>query len=222
MRLYHSQEADPALIASIVAVSSRLPGTSPEESSVGFRCAEIAESLVSMTLKQPSFFRLQALLLLLRFRLWTGSVNDPLMLMSYLARSALLLKLNYETFRPSSFVQESRRRLVWAIYMLDVTLADGLSEYSTLSINTIHLRLPCMEDDFELDTDTLSERVNPAGNVTGWRLGIIGYYIRIVHLNDQILRFVPSIGCASTLVTRSPDTLNVSLIPKRSRTPLNS
>jgi hypothetical protein len=190
MRLYQTQEADPALIASIVAVSSRLPGTAPEESDIGFRCADLAERLVSDTFKQPSIFRLQAGLLLLRFRLWTGSPNDPLIQMSYLARSAFLLRLNYETFRPSSFVQESRRRVMWAIYMLDVLLADGLAEYSTCSINTIHLRLPCMEDDFELDTDTLSERVNPHGTVTGWRLGIIGYYIRIVHIHDQILRWV--------------------------------
>lgn len=188
MRLYHSQEADPALLAAIVAVTSRLPGTTAEESSIGFRCADITEGLLNGTLLRPSFFRLQALLLLLRFRLWTGSLDDPLILMAHLSRSAFLLRLNYETFRPSSYVQEARRRLMWAIYILDVSLGDGLPEYRACSINSIHLRLPCMEDDFELDTDTLSEKVTYNGAVTPYRVGIIGFFIRIVHLNDQILR----------------------------------
>lgn len=191
LRLYSNQEAEPALIAAIVAVASRHPDTTPEETSVGFQCAKITEDIVRDTLGQPSVFRLQALVLLLRFRLWTGSPNDPLLLTSHLARSAFLLRLNYETLRPlSNFVYESRRRLMWAIYLLDVALADGLQEFTACPITEIHLRLPCTEDDFEFNTETMSENIDRTGAVaSSTRLGIIGYHIRAIHLNDEILRY---------------------------------
>lgn len=185
MRLYRTQQVDPALIAAVIAVASRLPGATLEETTIGFQCAEMTEELVNRTLKQPSVFRLQALVLLLRFRLWTGSSNDPLLLMAYLARSAFVLHLNHEATQPSFHVQESRRRLMWAIYMLDSQLADGLPEYTSCPTTAIHIRLPCMEDDFELGNETVTAEL---GQTDTPRLGIIAYYIRVVHLNHEILR----------------------------------
>lgn len=191
LHLYSSGEADPALIASIVAVASRLPGTTSDEATIGFQCASITHDIVRDTLGQPSVFRLQALVLLLRFRLWTGSTNDALLMMPYLARSAFLLGLNHESTRPaSSFVYESHRRLMWAIYMLDIALADGLQQYTACPITEIHLRLPCTEDDFELSIKTHSESIQQgATSSASSRLGIIGYHIRIAHLGDEILRY---------------------------------
>lgn len=185
MRLYRAQEADPALIASVVAVASRLPGTTEEETAIGFQCAHVAQELVARRFNQPSIFRIQAHLLLLRFQLWTGSSNDPLLAMAHVARSAFMLGLNHETSEPAFHVQESRRRLMWAIYISDSLLADGLQEYTACPIAAIHLRLPCMEDDFELGNENDSVRLH---ETTTQRLGIVGYYVRIIHLSDEILR----------------------------------
>ncbi|KAH8170989.1 fungal specific transcription factor domain-containing protein [Sarocladium implicatum] len=197
MRLYRAQELEPFLLGAIVAVTSRLPGTTSEECNIGLRCAEMAEELLNKVTTQLSIFRLQAMLLLMRFRLWTGSPCDSLIKMGYLARSAFLLRLNYEDLRPSAFVQESRRRLMWAIYMLDVSLADGLMEYRACPIKAINLRLPCLEDDFELGAETLSEQVTQNETVPSNRVGIIGYYIRMVYFNDQILSYVKLINLKS-------------------------
>lgn len=185
MRLYRTEEADPALIAAVVALASRLPGSSVEEMRVGLQCSEITRDLVDGSLGKPSLYRMQALVLLLHFQLWTGSSNDPLLLTAHLARCAFLLGLNREMGHAACHVQESRRRLMWSIYLLDVGLADGLQEYTVCPAATLHLRLPCMEDDFELGNESNSVGLRDA---PGERLGIIAYYIRIISLHDDILR----------------------------------
>lgn len=194
MRLYRERNLEQSLLAAIVAVASRVPGTPVVEQEVGFQCADMAERLILDTFKQPSIFNTQALLLLLKFRLWTGAVNTTFLLMSQLTRFAFALRLNYETLKSSFFVQESRRRLMWAVYMLDVALADGHLEFTTCPITAIHLRLPSKEDDFELDIENASEQIQNRSNPSA-NLGIIAYYLRVVHLHDEILRLCLKVAC---------------------------
>jgi len=137
--------------------------------------------------RQPSIFKLQALLFVIRYRMWTGSHDAAFLLMAQLTRSAFALRINHEILGPSFYVQEARRRLMWAIYILDSTMACGLQEYTLCPITAIHLRLPAMEDDFELSNENIFNHMRDQGPQSV-RLGILAYYARIINLHDEILR----------------------------------
>ncbi|KAI6780259.1 uncharacterized protein J7T54_003038 [Emericellopsis cladophorae] len=189
MSRFSKRKLEPPLLAAIVALSSRLPGASIGEKETGFQCADMAEGLVLRSPGQPTFVDTQALLLLLKFRHWTGASNMVFLSMAQLTRIAFALRLNYEKSKLSFFVQESRRRLMWGIYMLDVILADGQEEFTTCPITTIHLRLPSMEDNFELDVENASEQIETQDRLPT-SLGIIAYYLRVTHLYDGIIRYL--------------------------------
>ncbi|KIW23722.1 uncharacterized protein PV07_11900 [Cladophialophora immunda] len=187
LRLVHQDQADQALLASIIAVTSHTSDSSASDREIGSRCADLAEGLIMAEFKRPSFFKLQALLFVIRYRIWTGSHDDAVLLMAQLTRSAFALRINHETLRPSFYVQEARRRLMWAIYILDSTMACGLQEYTLCPITAIHLRLPAVEDDFELNNENIFDRLREHGPQSV-RLGILAYYVRIINLHDEILR----------------------------------
>ncbi|KAK7994429.1 hypothetical protein PG991_016017 [Apiospora marii] len=81
---------------------------------------------------QPSVFRLQALLLLIRYRIERGAFPTAFMLASLAARAAYALRLNYERADfgvLSSLAQEARRRLFWSLFILDDFFSVGLREF---------------------------------------------------------------------------------------------
>ncbi|KIX99964.1 uncharacterized protein Z520_04602 [Fonsecaea multimorphosa CBS 102226] len=187
LRLVHQDQADRALLFSIVAITSHTPGAPASHREIGSRCADLAEELILAEFRQPSIFKLQALLFVIRYRIWTASHNAAFLLMAQLTRSAFALRINHETLRPSFYVQEARRRLMWAIYILDSTMACGLQEYTLCPITAIHLRLPAVEDDFELNNENVFNQIRENGPQSV-RLGILAYYVRIINLHDEILR----------------------------------
>lgn len=74
--------------------------------------------------------RLQALTLLLHYRIMTAKRNELWMLLSLAARMAFTLCLNHEHHDLSPVRQECNRRLMWSIYMLDTLLLDVLESTS--------------------------------------------------------------------------------------------
>ncbi|KAJ5263520.1 hypothetical protein N7478_011125 [Penicillium angulare] len=162
-----------------------MPATEKE---IGSRCVDLAESMIMSSSKRPSISKTQALILVIRYKVWTGSYDDAFMLMAQLTRSAFALRINHETTKPPYFMQESRRRLMWAIYILDSMISCGIQEYTLCPIGSIHIRLPCPEDDFELNNETNVEYIRPYGT-SSERVGIIGHYIRIINIHDEVIRY---------------------------------
>lgn len=80
---------------------------------------------------------------------------------------------------------------MWAIYILDTMLSAGLPEFTLCSSDVVYLRLPCLEEDFELDKPNLTETLL-TGHESNRKhdLGLLAFYIRIIFLRDQILRYV--------------------------------
>lgn len=112
------------------------------------------------------------------------------MLMATLARFAFTLRLNYGNTNLCSLAQESRRRLMWSIYVLDTLLAGGLPEFTLCPSDVLHLSLPNEETAFELDTSYANVplcRSNDESEKAD--IGLLGYYIRVIYLRDTVLRY---------------------------------
>lgn len=189
LQLYRNGKTGEALLLALVAVTSRLPGVESSEATVGAQCADLAEDLILKDIRRPSIFNVQALVLVVQYRAWTGSSAAAFSLLALSARFAFALRLNYESMHLPSFVQESRRRLMWTIYMVDTMLAEGLPEFAVCPAELIHLRLPCRDIEFELNFENETEELQDSASAPSpSALGMLAYYIRIIHLRDRILR----------------------------------
>lgn len=189
MRRYATGQGDHCLLLSIIAVTNCQPTATPEDIATGVQCAELAQALALKELERPSIIKTQALLLIVRYYVWRGAFPRALMLMAPLTRFAFALRINYENPSLCFLAQESRRRLMWSIYILDTMLAGGIPEFTLCSSSVIHLQLPCPEADFELDNAKLTESLAPSPEKqSSADLGLLVFYIRIVSLRDRVLR----------------------------------
>lgn len=122
--------------------------------------------------------------------MWSGTITESLILMATLTRFAFALRLNYENPNLCSLAQESRRRLMWAIYILDTFLAGGLPEFTLCPSTVIHLPLPNLEASFELDISYANVPLYDSGpSSTVDDNGLLAYYIRVIYLRDSVLRY---------------------------------
>lgn len=102
---------------------------------------------------------------------------------------------------PTVASRESRRRLMWACYVLDAWAGSGVEQLTLLRENDIKIQLPCNERNFGLRIPSVTETLGvghvlqflppaivprrPAAN-----MGIMAYYIRVVTLWKRIVRLV--------------------------------
>lgn len=102
---------------------------------------------------------------------------------------------------PSVVSRESRRRLMWACYILDAWSGSGIDQLTLLRENDIKIQLPSNERNFGLRIPSVTETLGvghvlqflppavvprrPAAN-----MGIMAYYIRIVTLWKKTVRYV--------------------------------
>ena len=112
-----------------------------------------------------------------------------------------ILCTEQEPGMPSVVARESRRRLMWACYVLDAWTGSGADQLTLLRENDIKIQLPCNERNFGLRIASVTETLGvghvlqflppaivprrPAAN-----MGIMAYYIRIVTLWKRVVRFV--------------------------------
>lgn len=89
-------QAGNTLMLSLIAISSRLPGTTLEEELIGRKCADLAQSTVLRDPGRPSVVKTLALVLIIQYRIWCSSFSDSFVLMAILARFAFALRINYE------------------------------------------------------------------------------------------------------------------------------
>ncbi|RYO80119.1 hypothetical protein DL766_001561 [Monosporascus sp. MC13-8B] len=108
-----------------------------------------AEQVILQQIGRPSIFHLQALLLIIRYRIESGEFPTAFMLAALAARAAVALRLNYERSELLHVAQEARRRLFWSLYLLDDFFCVGLREFELCPEETIHMQLPCDDDLFE-------------------------------------------------------------------------
>ncbi|KAJ5291309.1 hypothetical protein N7478_000560 [Penicillium angulare] len=188
LRWNQTGQADHCLLLSIIAITSRLPGRDATEVNLGIRCSALAQNLILRDQGRPNIIKAQSLLLTIRYHMWSGNTSEALILMATLARFAFALRLNYENPNLCSLAQESRRRLMWAVYVLDTFLAGGIPEFTLCPSNVLHTSLPNQETTFELDTSYVSVPLHGPGDCSeDGDIGLLGYYIRVIYLRDSVL-----------------------------------
>ncbi|KAM5353832.1 hypothetical protein ACJ41O_000482 [Fusarium nematophilum] len=138
--------------------------------------------------------------------------TQALMLSGLAVRMAHALQLNVEfspdilcaeanETAPPAVEKESRRRLMWACYILDAWTGSGVDQLTLLREADIKIQLPCNERNFRLRIPCVTETLGvghvlqflppaivprrPAAN-----MGIMAYYIRIVTLWKRVVRYV--------------------------------
>jgi hypothetical protein len=132
--------------------------------------------------------RLQALTLLAFFE-FTYHIHSTkaLMFLGLAARLAFAKRLNYEDHTLSVVEQESRRRLMWSIFVLDKFCSGGVAELTLVSAESLEIRLPTIERAFgfgqRTDTEVLRPQVEegvPISNAKG--MDEFAYTIRLLDL----------------------------------------
>ncbi|KAF5000711.1 hypothetical protein FGRMN_1552 [Fusarium graminum] len=174
--------------------------------------AHKAELLVLTNFGKISVQRLMTCILLYDFHFRLGEYNQALMLSGLAVRMAHALQLNVEfspdilcaeanESSPPAVEKESRRRLMWACYILDAWTGSGVDQLTLLREADIKIQLPCNERNFRLRIPCVTETLGvghvlqflppaivprrPAAN-----MGIMAYYIRIVTLWKRVVRYV--------------------------------
>ncbi|KAM4062175.1 fungal specific transcription factor [Hirsutella rhossiliensis] len=179
----------------------------------GNQWAKRAEYLMLANFGKISVQRLMTAILLHDFHFRLGEYGQALMLSGLAVRMAHALKINTEwspdvlcaddgdDAAPSVASRESRRRLMWACYVLDAWAGSGVEQLTLLRENDIKIQLPCNERNFGLRIPSITETLavghvlqflppaivprRPAAN-----MGIMAYYIRVVALWKKIVRYV--------------------------------
>ncbi|KAF4337357.1 nitrate assimilation regulatory nirA [Fusarium beomiforme] len=174
--------------------------------------AQKAEMLVLTNFGKISVQRLMTCILLYDFHFRLGEYTQALMLSGLAVRMAHALQLNVEfspdilcaevnESSPPAVEKESRRRLMWACYILDAWTGSGVDQLTLLREADIKIQLPCNERNFRLRIPCVTETLGvghvlqflppaivprrPAAN-----MGIMAYYIRIVTLWKRVVRYV--------------------------------
>ncbi|KAI1383964.1 fungal-specific transcription factor domain-containing protein [Hypoxylon trugodes] len=160
-----------------------------------------AEQSILQQIGRASIFHLQALLLVIRYRIESGEFPTAFMLAALAARTALALRLNYERPELSDVAQEARRRLFWALYLLDDFFCVGLREFELCPEETIHLQLPCDEEHFEagrhIHTGLLRPGLGSSEHVTD--IGLRGIFLRLTSVRRAVMRFNRRVGLGEEL-----------------------
>ncbi|OAQ62375.1 fungal transcriptional regulatory protein [Pochonia chlamydosporia 170] len=178
----------------------------------GNQWAKRAEYLMLANFGKISVQRLMTAILLHDFHFRLGEYGQALMISGLAVRMAHALKINTEynsdilcteenNSAPSVASRESRRRLMWACYVLDAWAGSGVDQLTLLRENDIKIQLPSNERNFGLRIPSVTETLGvghvlqflppaivprkPAAN-----MGIMAYYIRVVALWKRIVRYV--------------------------------
>ncbi|KAI2463480.1 fungal-specific transcription factor domain-containing protein [Annulohypoxylon bovei var. microspora] len=160
-----------------------------------------AEQSILQQMGRASIFNLQALLLVIRYRIESGEFPTAFMLAALAARTALALRLNYEHPELSDVAQEARRRLFWALYLLDDFFCVGLREFELCPEETIHLQLPCDEEYFEAGRHVHTGLLRPGPRISGNAaiIGLRGVSLRLTSMRRAIMRFNRRVGLGEEL-----------------------
>ncbi|KAF1848771.1 uncharacterized protein K460DRAFT_280242 [Cucurbitaria berberidis CBS 394.84] len=180
--------------------------------SAGSQWAKTAEEMFFADYSTISITKLKVLILLHDQEARTGNYAGSFLLTGLVIRMAHALQLNNEVSMdvlckevggsPNEVsVRESRRRMMWACYMIDVWAGSGVDHLTILNEKDLKIQLPCNERQFSLQIACVTERLEkgeildfiPAEDIPekpSDNLGMAAYYVRIVSIWRRVLRFV--------------------------------
>ena len=152
--------------------------------------AQQSEQLILDRLERPSIFLIQASLLTIRYRAGVGQFPRAFILAGLAARWAVSLRLNYEHSGLSPIAEEVRRRTFWSLYLLEDSFCVGLKEFELFDSETIHLQLPCEDEDFHDERSVLTGFLQPSKGLEPEVLGPRGAFVKLACIRRRIMGFV--------------------------------
>lgn len=181
----------------------------------GSQWAKIAEEMFFAEYSTISVTKLKVLVLLHDHEARSGNYAGSFLLTGLIIRMAHALQINKEystdilckeesSVSNEVSLRESRRRLMWACYMVDVWAGSGVDQLTILNERDIKLQLPCNERQFLLQIPNVTERLQP-GEILDFiapadipekpydNMGMSAYYVRVVHIWQRVLRWVPDL-----------------------------
>ncbi|GKT84082.1 hypothetical protein Ct61P_01932 [Colletotrichum tofieldiae] len=191
MQRHHVGGLDRPLLLALIGITSMLTDLGPGTRDYGEKCIDESESLILKSLENASTIKVQTLALIIKYRILTRRFSSAFMLAATAARFATALRLNYENPDLCFLAQESRRRLMWALFMIDQGMAGGYRDLTLWTPETIHISLPCNERDFEFDLAPPSLRplVPSPDESENDDIGSLALHVRILWLRGRILKF---------------------------------
>jgi poly [ADP-ribose] polymerase len=213
MERYHAGSLDRALVLSIVGIASLLTDLGANMVTYGNRCIDEAISMCLGALEKPTIARLQALVLATKHRILSKRFSSAFMLHAITSRFATALRLPHENPDLCFLARESRRRVMWSIYMIDASISTGQPEVALWPSpdRQIHVQLPCNERNFDFDLPEPTEPLrSPGPDASGVVpplpdvLGLMALHIRLYWLRTRISECI-----SRATASRSPETLTV-------------
>ncbi|KAK1585912.1 uncharacterized protein LY79DRAFT_517975 [Colletotrichum navitas] len=191
MQRHHAGGLDRPLLLALIGITSVLTDLGPGTRDYGEKCVQESESLILKSLENASTIKVQTLALIIKYRILTRRFSSAFMLAATAARFATALRLNYENPDLCFLAQESRRRLMWALFMIDQGMAGGYRDLTLWTPETIHISLPCNERDFEFDLAPPSLRplIPSPDESENDDIGSLALHVRILWLRGRILKF---------------------------------
>jgi hypothetical protein len=150
--------------------------------------AQEAERLIIERLEEPSIFKIQASLLLIRYRAAVGQFSRAFIMAGLAARWAAALRLNYEHSKLSPVAQEVRRRTFWSLYLLEDSFCVGLKEFELFDPDIIYLQLPCEDEDFYQERHVATGYLQPGKGLEPEVLGSRAAFVRLASIRRAIIR----------------------------------
>lgn len=179
---------DPVILKVLVASGLHLCDDRPHSQAIVGTMMQEAQRDILSRLGRLSINQLQALVLIMRYHVAAGKLPEAWMMISLAARVAFIMRLNLEDGNLNPIAQESRRRLVWAIYLSDRQISGGVDDLAVCPTDKIHIRLPCDDHSFRRGIASRAQYLEEKHRQDDGHMSIIAYYIRLSNFRDRILR----------------------------------
>ncbi|KUL84036.1 hypothetical protein ZTR_07155 [Talaromyces verruculosus] len=184
---------DPNLLKCIVAFGLFLSNGPPEGQATARAWMREVQDETIRRIGRHTITHLRILVLLSRFRFHAGDFGDAWNILALAARVAFTIRLNYEHDGLDRIVQESHRRLVWAIYHQDRLFSGGIADLQVCPVEKMHIRLPCDDRSFEMGLISKAgflddDDIDPSAN-----MDTHAFKLRLLAIRDRILRYTKNV-----------------------------
>lgn len=197
MEQYHAGKVDKSLLLALIGITSCLTDMGPGMREYGDKCIDEAERRIFAEYTRPSTIIVQALVFMIKHRHLSHKFPSAFFLLSLASRYAASLRLNHESPNLCFLAQESRRRLMWSLFCIDVGVSGGNSDFSLWKDDAIQVTLPCNERNFEFDLPQPAEKLVPEtkdqNTAQGDDIGSLALHIRIQHIRKKIAEFTKGV-----------------------------
>ncbi|CAK7201507.1 hypothetical protein SEUCBS139899_004213 [Sporothrix eucalyptigena] len=202
------------LVLSVCALATKTMAMRNRYWDTGCSWAREAQKMVLGELEDVNVRRLMCIVLLYEHANRINEQRLCYMLSGLASRFTQALSLNLEydhdvlhtTDIMTAVERESRRRLMWACYILDTMLACGLPDLQAIDTSTLRIQLPCDDRHFlyKIACRTATVQTNfmlpadqrdtdrPAAPIPSTNQGLDAFLVRLYLVRDHVLQYINS------------------------------